>query len=78
MNLQVSHFLSLCPNSHLILWNPSESLLKRFDNERAINLALSINCNMKDIFFANFSPFLSILAVSSSTETVNFYSSSLF
>ena len=41
----VSHFLSPCPNLHLILGIPSERLLTRFD-ELAINLALSINCNM--------------------------------
>ena len=39
---QVSHFLSSCLYLHLILLIPSENLLARFDNELAINLALSI------------------------------------
>ena len=41
----VTHFLSTCPNLHLILSISSERLLARFDNELARNLALSINCN---------------------------------
>ena len=31
--------------------------MKRFDNELAMNHALSINCDMYDMFFAFFSPF---------------------
>ena len=78
---QVLHFLLSCPNSHLIPWIPSESLLTRFDKEIAINLALSV----KDIFFVYFvyciffsSPFLSILVTSFSIGTVNVISFSVF
>ena len=44
--------------------------LMRFDNELVINLVLSINCNMQDIFFIISSPFLSILITSSSIGIV--------
>ena len=67
---QVSHFLSSCPYLHLSLWIPSERLLTRFYDKLAINLALSINCNMLDIFFVISSPFLSILLTSCSIESV--------
>ena len=67
--LQFLHFLSLCPNLHLILRLPSESLLIRFDNDFAINLAISINYNMSDISFIVSSPFLSILTTSFSSGT---------
>ena len=67
---QVLHFLSLCLHLHLILWIPSERLLTRFDNELAINLVLSINCNMYKIFFGTCSPFWSILVTSFSIENV--------
>ena len=40
LNLQVTHFVS-----------PSEMLLKKFHNKLAMNLALSINCNLKNIVF---------------------------
>ena len=48
---QVLDSLSSWPCLHLVLWIVSEGLLKRFDNGLAINLVLSINCNMKDFFF---------------------------
>ena len=44
-----------------LLWIPSKRLLTRLDIELAKNLALSINCNVLDIFFVISSPFLSIL-----------------
>ena len=44
--LHVSHFLTSSLNLHLILCIPSEILLRAFDNALAINLALSINCNI--------------------------------
>ena len=52
----VSHFLSWCPYLNLILWIPSARLLTRFDNELAINLTVSINCNLYNIleFFLHF------------------------
>ena len=43
---QVSHFLLSCLYLHLILWIYSARSLTRFDNELAITLALSINCNL--------------------------------
>ena len=43
---QISYFLLLCQHLHLVLRIFSERLLKRFDNELAINLEVSINCNM--------------------------------
>ena len=55
---------------HLILWIPSEKLLTRFDNVLAINLALSINCNMYNMFFVISSPFLSFLVTSFSVGTI--------
>ena len=70
--LQVSHILSSCPYLRLILWIPSKMLLTRFDNELAINLALSTDSKMWDIFFVISSPFLSILATSFSIGTVKF------
>ena len=66
----VSHFLSSCPNLYLILGIRSEILLTKFDNELAINLALSINCNELDIFFVISSPFLLIILTSFSIWTV--------
>ena len=75
-------FLSLCSHLHLILWIPSEWLLTGFENELAINLVLSINCTLHDIFFANLFTFLSLLLTffllktSSSTEQVNCFSNS--
>ena len=45
---QVSDFLLLYSYLILILLIHSERLLTRFDNELAINLSLSINCNMQD------------------------------
>ena len=42
----VSHFLSSCPNSNLILCSPSDRLLRRFDKELAGKPVLSINSNM--------------------------------
>ena len=64
-------FLSSCLYLHLILWIPSEILLTRFDKKLAINFALSIKCNLYDIFFVISSPFLSILVTSSFIGTVN-------
>ena len=55
--------------------NSFRKLLARFDNEVAINLALSINYSLKDIGFLISSPFLSILVIAFSIETekvVNF------
>ena len=55
--------------------NSFRKLLARFDNEVAINLALSINYSLKDIGFLISSPFLSILVTAFSIETekvVNF------
>ena len=40
LNLQVTHFVS-----------PSEMLLKNCHNKLAMNLALSINCNLRNIVF---------------------------
>ena len=68
----------ICRDLHLILWILSERLLTRFDNELAINLALSINCNMEDIYFVISSPFLSILVTSVSIGTVNVMYFSVF
>ena len=68
--LHVLLFLSLCPNLHLIVRIPSEKLWTRSNNELVINLVLSINCNMYDIFFVIFSPFLSIIVTSFSIGTV--------
>ena len=51
-----THFLSSCPNLHLIFWIPSERLLKRFDDEISIKLVLSINYNMQVIFSCNLFP----------------------
>ena len=76
--LQALHFLSSCPNLHLILWNPSETLFTRLDNELAIDLALPINCNITDIFFVICSPFLSILIMYFFTETVGVMYFSVF
>ena len=56
----------------------SGRLLTKFDNELAINLALSINCNMKDIFFVISSPFLSILVTTFSNGTVKVMYFSVF
>ena len=39
-----------------------------FDSERAINLALSINCNLQDTVFVKSFPSLSILVTSLSIE----------
>ena len=44
--------------------------MTRFDNELAINLTLSIHCNMCDVFFNFFSLFLSIPVTSVSIGTV--------
>ena len=46
-------------------------LFTRFHNELAINLALSINCNLYDTIFVTSCPFLSILVTSSSIGTKN-------
>ena len=42
----VSHFSPSCSNLHLVLLIPSETLLTRFVNELAKNLALLLNCSM--------------------------------
>ena len=57
-------FLSPCPYLHLMLWIPSVRLLTRFDIKLAINLALSMNCNLRDIVFLISFPFSSILTTS--------------
>ena len=44
--------------------------MTKIDNEHAINLALSIGCNMWDAFFVPSSPFSSILVTSFLIETV--------
>ena len=74
--LQVSHFFSSRPYFHLTLWIPSGRLLIRFGNELAINLALSINCNLWDIIFVISSLFLSIFVTpfSIGTENVMYFS----
>ena len=64
------HFLSSCLYLHLILWIPSARLLTRFDNELAMNLVLSINCNMEEMYFVISYPFLSILVTSFSLGTM--------
>ena len=63
-------FLSSCPYLHVILWSLSDKLLTIFDNELAINPALSINCNMSNICFVISSQLLSILVTSFSIGTV--------
>ena len=79
---QISHFISSCTYLHLISWIPSKRLLTRFDNELVINLALSIICNMQDIyiyiFFLISSPFLSVLLTSFSIGTVKVILFSVF
>ena len=67
--LHVSHFLWSSPKLDLILWIPSERLLTRFDNELALNCALSISCNMQDKCFVISSLLLSILVMSFSIDT---------
>ena len=74
----VLYFLSYCPNLHFILWIISEKPLTRFHNELAINLGLSINHKMQDIFFVIFSLFLSILVTSFSIVTVTVMYFSVF
>ena len=50
----------------------------RFDNELTINLELSLNCNVQDIFFVFSSPFLPIPVTSFSIGTVKIMYLSLF
>ena len=69
---------SFSPYLLLTLWIPSERLLTIFNNELAINLVLSINCNMEDILFVIPSPFSSILVSSFSIVTVNVMFFSVF
>ena len=78
MFMQVSHLLSWCPYLHLISWIPSERLLIRFDIEIAINLALSINFNIEDIFFVTPSKFFSILVTLFSIGTAKVMYFSVF
>ena len=73
-----SDFLSSYSNLHLILWITSERLLATFDIQLAINLALWINCNICDICFVIFSPFLSILVTSFFIVTVKVIYFSVF
>ena len=42
----VLHMLISCLYFHLILWISSVILSTKFDNDFAINLALSLNCNL--------------------------------
>ena len=49
--------------------NSCREIIDKTCNELAINLALSINCNMYHIFFVISSPFLSILVTSFSIGT---------
>ena len=70
LNFASFTFLSSCLYLHLILWIPSDRLLTRFDNELAINLVLSVNCNIWDIFFVISSPILSIVVTSFFIGTV--------
>ena len=44
--------------------NSFRKIIVKFDNDLAIYLALSINCNLYDIFFVISSPFLSIIVTS--------------
>ena len=57
----VSHFLHSCPHLHLILWIPTARLSTSFENELAVNLAISINFSLLDMIFVSYFPFLSIL-----------------
>ena len=60
------------------LWSSSDRLLTRFDTDLVLDFALSINCNMLDVFFVISSWFLSITVTSSSIGTVKVISFSVF
>ena len=62
----------------MILGSPPDRLLTIFDNELAINLAVSVNCIKWDIFFVISSSFLLILATFFSAGTVKFMYFSVF
>ena len=52
--------------------------MARFDNELAVSCALSINCNMYDMFFVICFPFVSILVISCFIETVKVMAASYY
>ena len=52
--------------------------MTKFKNELAINLTLSMNCNMQDMLIVTSSPFLSILVTSFPIGTVKFMCFSVF
>ena len=56
--------------------NSLSKIITRFDNELAINLALSINFNLYNMFFVTSSPFLLILITNFSigTEKIIYFS----
>ena len=66
----------------MLLWFnfciPSARLLTGFNNELAINLALSMNCNLWDVIFVISSPSLSVLVNSFSIEIVKAMYFSMF
>ena len=51
--------------------NSFRKIIATFDNDLAINRALSINCNLCDMVFVMSYPFLSILVTSLSIRTEN-------
>ena len=67
-SLKQSQYLYLIPHVSYFL-SLLDRLLTRFDNELAINVALSINCKISDIFFVISSPFLPIFVTSFSIGT---------
>ena len=71
-------FLSSCLYLNLSLWIPSERLFTRDDIEFNINLSLSINYTIQNIFFVVSSPFLPIPVTSLSSVTVKIIYFSVF
>ena len=60
-NFASSNFFFRVCYLHLVWWIPSKTLLARFDNEFTINLVVSINSDLHNIFFVIYYPILSIV-----------------
>ena len=75
---QVSHSLSSCWYLHLILQIPLARLSTTFYNKFDINLVLSINWNLYDLFLVISFPFLSIPINYFCVATVNVMCFSVF
>ena len=72
-------FFNIVPVLAFSFMNSFRKIMTKFDNELAINLALSINCSMYGIFHVIFSPLLPVLVTSFSIGTVKvIYFSLLF